>query len=91
VIRQIPATVKIWWYDPNRSARIALVYYADGEKDILLLQTELKLVKQFYLKRCGPEIETHFSYQMSLGTSIHNIELYPSQGVASEVLVAMQL
>ena len=36
----IPATVKTIEYDPNRSARIALLFYADGEKDISLLRTD---------------------------------------------------
>ncbi len=78
----IPATVKTIEYDPNRTARIALVVYNDGEKRYIIAPSGLK-VGQIILsgKEASPEIgNTLYLSDIPLGTVIHNIELQPSQG-----------
>ncbi len=78
----IPATVKTIEYDPNRSARIALVFYADGEKRYIIAPHGLK-VGQTIMSGIGvaPEIgNTLFLSEIPFGTIIHNIELRPGQG-----------
>ena len=76
------AVVKTIEYDPNRSARIALLYYPDGEKRYMLAPNGLK-VGQSVSTGAGvaPEVgNTLFLSEIPLGTVIHNIELYPGQG-----------
>ncbi|MCD7964067.1 MAG: 50S ribosomal protein L2 [Rikenellaceae bacterium] len=76
------ATVKTIEYDPNRSARIALVVYADGEKRYIVAPNGLK-VGQKVASGAGiaPEVgNTMFLGEIPLGTVVHNIELYPGQG-----------
>ncbi|MDR1879004.1 MAG: 50S ribosomal protein L2 [Bacteroidales bacterium] len=78
----IPATVKTIEYDPNRSARIALVFYADGEKRYIVaphgLQTGQKILSG---KGVSPDVgNTLFLSEIPLGTVIHNIEMQPGQG-----------
>ena len=80
----IPATVKTIEYDPNRTARIALLHYADGEKRYIIaphgLQVDAKLMSG---KTATPEIgNTMLLSDVPLGTIIHNIELRPGQGAA---------
>lgn len=78
----VPATVKAIEYDPNRSARIALLYYADGEKRYMLAPNGLE-VGQTVLSGAGvaPEIGNSLPLaDIPLGTIIHNIELHPGQG-----------
>lgn len=78
----IPATVKTIEYDPNRSARIALLFYADGEKRYILAPNGLK-VGQELLSGTGvpPEVGNCLPLgEIPLGTIIHNIELKPGQG-----------
>ncbi len=78
----VPATVKTIEYDPNRTARIALVYYADGEKRYIIAPNGLK-VGQIIKSGEGvvPEVgNTLFLSEIPLGTVIHNIELRPKQG-----------
>lgn len=78
----IPATVKTIEYDPNRSARIALVVYANGEKRYILAPLGLQ-VGQTIMSGTGiaPEIgNTLCLSEIPLGTVIHNIELRPGQG-----------
>jgi large subunit ribosomal protein L2 len=80
----IPATVKTIEYDPNRSARIALLFYADGEKRYILAPNGLQ-VGQTLLSGKGaiPEVgNTLLLQDIPLGTIIHNIELRPGQGAA---------
>lgn len=75
-------TVKTIEYDPNRSARIALITYADGEKRYILAPNGLQ-VGQVVSTGAGaaPEVgNTLFLSDIPLGTVIHNIELYPGQG-----------
>lgn len=78
----IPATVKTIEYDPNRSARIALLAYKDGEKKYIIAPNGLK-VGQTVLsgKEVAPEVgNTLYLSDIPLGTVIHNIELYPGRG-----------
>ncbi len=78
----IPATVKSIEYDPNRSARIALLAYADGEKRYIIAPHGLQ-VGQVLVSGVGasPELgNTLFLSEVPFGTVIHNIELRPGQG-----------
>ena len=78
----IPAVVKTIEYDPNRTSRIALVYYADGEKRYILAPQGLK-VGQTIMSGSGvaPEIGNTLTLaEIPFGTLIHNIELRPRQG-----------
>ena len=80
--REIPACVKALEYDPNRSARIALVAYADGERRYILAPVGLK-VGDSLIASANAEISPGNSMPLSnipLGTSIHNIELRPNGG-----------
>ncbi len=78
----VPATVKTIEYDPNRTAFIALVVYADGEKRYVIAQNGLK-VGQTIVSGSGsaPEIgNTMPLSEIPLGTTISCIELRPGQG-----------
>ena len=80
----IAATVKSIEYDPNRTARIALLVYADGVKSYIIAPNGLQ-VGQTVMSGAGvaPEVgNTLFLSEIPLGTVIHNIELYPGQGAA---------
>lgn len=80
----MPATVKTIEYDPNRSSRIALVHYQDGEKRYIVAPVGLQ-VGQILLsgKDAAPEVgNTLFLSDIPLGTIIHNIELKPGKGGA---------
>lgn len=78
----IPATVSTVEYDPNRSAFIALVIYADGEKRYILAPNGIKVGQKIVSgKGVAPEIgNTLYLSEIPLGTTIHNIELYPGKG-----------
>ena len=80
----IPATVKTIEYDPNRSARIALLFYADGEKRYILAPQGLKVGQKLLSGAdVAPEIGNALPLsQIPLGTIIHNIELQPGKGGA---------
>jgi len=78
----IPGRVASIEYDPNRSARIALVVYADGEKRYILAPLDLKVGVQLL---AGPTAEMRVGNALPLrniplGTMIHNIEMYPGRG-----------
>ena len=78
----IPATVKTIEYDPNRSAFIALVVYADGEKRYILAPNGLQ-VGQTIISGDNVAPETGNALPLKsipLGTIIHNIELKPGKG-----------
>ena len=80
----IPATVKTVEYYPNRSARIALLFYADGEKRYIIHPEGLK-VGTVITSGTGAEPEVGNALYLSdipLGTVIHNIELKPGGGAA---------
>ncbi len=80
----IPATVKTIEYDPNRSSRIALVVYSDGEKRYIVAPNGLQIGQKLLSgKEAAPEIgNTLFLSDIPLGTIIHNIELKPGKGGA---------
>ena len=78
----IPATVVGIEYDPNRTANIALICYADGEKSYILAPAGLKVGQQLMN---GPEAEVRVGNCLPLenipvGTQVHNIELQPGKG-----------
>ncbi len=78
----IVATVDSIQYDPNRSARIALLVYADGEKRYILAPNGLQVGQQLLSgEGIAPEIGNTLPLgEIPLGTIIHNIELRPGQG-----------
>lgn len=78
----IQATVKSIEYDPNRSARIALLSYADGEKRYILAPNGLEVGQVINSGRgVAPEVgNSLFLSEIPLGTIIHNIELRPNGG-----------
>ncbi len=78
----IPARVASIEYDPNRSARIALLHYVDGEKRYILaphgLEVDMRIV-------AGPEVDVRVGNAMPLskvplGTNVHNVEMRPGKG-----------
>lgn len=78
----IPARVATIEYDPNRSARIALLHYADGEKRYILAPVGLQVGDEVV---SGPEAEVRPGNALPLanipvGTTVHNVELYPGRG-----------
>src|SRR5215467_7788323 len=78
----IPAVVAAIEYDPNRSARIALLNYADGEKRYILHPLGLAVGDTLM---SGPEAEVRVGNALPLknipaGTIVHNIELKPGKG-----------
>ena len=78
----IPAVVKTIEYDPNRSARIALVFYADGEKRYIVAPNGLKVGATIMSgKDATPDLGNTLPLEnIPVGTVIHNIELRPGQG-----------
>lgn len=78
----IPAVVKSIEYDPNRTARIALLYYKDGEKRYILAPRGLQVGQEVMSgKGVEPEIgNALYLSEIPLGTIIHNIELQPGKG-----------
>ena len=82
--KHMEATVLTVEYDPNRSARICLVEYTDGEKRYIVAPQGLKPgMKINSGKQATPDVG-HAMYlsDIPLGTVIHNIELYPGKGAA---------
>ena len=78
----IPATVKSIEYDPNRTANIALIAYADGQKAYILAPEGLK-VGQKVMNGADAEIAVGNCLPLEnipVGTQIHNIELMPGKG-----------
>ena len=91
----IPATVKTIEYDPNRSANIALLFYADGEKRYILAPKGLK-VGDVLLSGENADIKVGNAKcinQIPVGSLIHNIELHPGKGgqVARSAGVSAQI
>jgi large subunit ribosomal protein L2 len=78
----IEGTVKTIEYDPNRSARIALVFYKDGEKRYMIAPAGLKVGQTVVSgKGAAPEVGNALLLsEIPLGTIIHAIELHPGQG-----------
>ena len=78
----VPATVKSIEYDPNRTANIALIAYADGQKAYILAPEGLK-VGQKVMNGADAEIAVGNCLPLEnipVGTQIHNIELMPDKG-----------
>ena len=79
----IPGTVNSIEYDPNRSARIALIFYKDGEKRYIVSPNGLK-VGQIIMSGTAdvaPEVGNCMPLSaIPLGTTIHNIEMQPGRG-----------
>lgn len=78
----VPATVAAIEYDPNRSSRIALLHYSDGEKRYILAPVGLKVGDRVM---SGPEAEVRVGSALPLkviplGTEVHNIELQQGRG-----------
>jgi large subunit ribosomal protein L2 len=78
----VPARVAAIEYDPNRSARIALLFYKDGEKRYILAPLGVRVNDMVV---SGPEAPIRTGNALPLaniptGTQIHNIELYPGKG-----------
>ena len=78
----IEATVKTVEYDPNRSANIALVCYADGEKRYIIAPKDLKVGQKIV---SGEQVDVRVGncmplMNMPIGTIIHNIEMHPGKG-----------
>src|SRR5215831_16076173 len=78
----VPAVVAAIEYDPNRSARIALLHYADGEKRYILQPDGLKVGQKVV---SGPDADILLGNALPLknmpaGTIVHNIELRPGKG-----------
>ncbi len=78
----IPATVKTIEYDPNRSANIALLVYADGTKTYILAPVGLKVGDKLL---SGPTSDIKVGNALALkdipvGTMVHNIEMQPGKG-----------
>jgi large subunit ribosomal protein L2 len=79
----IPAKVAALEYDPNRTANIALLHYADGEKSYILAPLGLKVGDVIYSGAEGLDIKVGNSMPISVipvGTMLHNIELVPKKG-----------
>lgn len=82
--KNVPAVVKEIEYDPNRTARIALLYYADGEKRYILAPDGLKAGTTIVSGNgIAPEVGNALPLaEIPLGTIVHNIELKPGKGGA---------
>jgi large subunit ribosomal protein L2 len=80
----MPAVVKTIEYDPNRTSRIALVVYADGEKRYIVAPNGIQVGQTIMSgKDVAPEVgNTLYLSDIPLGTIVHNIELRPGQGGA---------
>ncbi len=78
----VPAKVAAIEYDPNRSANIALLHYADGEKRYILAPQGLK-VGTMVVSGIGADIKVGNALPLlniPVGTFVHNVELYPKGG-----------
>lgn len=78
----VPAKVAAIEYDPNRSARIALLHYVDGEKRYIIAPLTLKVGDRV---EAGPDAEIRVGNALPLkniptGTTIHNVEMEPGRG-----------
>ncbi|MCH7575486.1 MAG: 50S ribosomal protein L2 [Candidatus Marinimicrobia bacterium] len=79
----IPGIVKTIEYDPNRSCRIALVQYADGEKRYILAPDGIKVTDEVISSRSRTPLRPGNAMPLSevpTGMNVHNIELKPGKG-----------
>src|SRR5690606_27125735 len=80
----VPAVVKSIEYDPTRSARIALLFYADGAKAYIIAPQGLQVGQQVISGAdVAPEVGNALPLsKIPLGTIVHNVELKPGKGGA---------
>ena len=80
----VPATVATIEYDPTRTARIALLHYADGEKAYILAPTGLEVGQQIVSGAdVAPEVGNALPLaKIPVGTIVHNVEIKPGKGGA---------
>lgn len=79
----IPARVAAIEYDPNRTARLALLFYADGEKRYIIAPLELNVGDTVIASKREADIRPGNALRIAnipVGTTIHNIELQPGKG-----------
>lgn len=78
----IPAKVAAIEYDPNRSARLALLHYADGEKRYIIAPQGVTVgTKVMSGEKADPEVGNHMPLgKIPLGLPVHNLELVPGRG-----------
>ena len=78
----VPAVVASIEYDPNRSADIALLHYADGEKRYILAPRDLKVGDKVVAgDRVEPDVGNSMKLEfIPLGLAVHNVELKPGKG-----------
>jgi len=92
----IPAKVAAIEYDPNRTARLALLHYADGEKRYIVAPLELRVGDTVIASKAEADIRPGNALRIAnipVGTTIHNIELQPGKGgqIARAAGMAAQL
>jgi large subunit ribosomal protein L2 len=80
--RGVPARVAAIEYDPNRTARLALLFYVDGEKRYIIAPLDLRVGDEVM---AGPEAEIRPGNSLPIanipvGTQVHNVELYVGKG-----------
>ena len=80
----VPAVVKSIEYDPNRTARIALLFYSDGEKRYIIAPKDLKVGDKLNSGKGVPPTTGNTLYisDIPLGTALHNVELSPGKGAS---------
>ncbi|OEK03548.1 50S ribosomal protein L2 [Roseivirga sp. 4D4] len=80
----VPATVKSVEYDPSRSARVALLFYADGEKRYIIAPNGLQVGQTVVSgENVAPEVGNALPLaSIPLGTIVHNVEFKPGKGAA---------
>ncbi|GMQ26213.1 50S ribosomal protein L2 [Algoriphagus sp. oki45] len=80
----VPATVKAIEYDPNRTARLALLYYADGAKAYIIAPEGLQVGQTVISgEKVAPEVGNAMQMaNIPMGTIVHNVELKPGKGGA---------
>jgi large subunit ribosomal protein L2 len=92
----IPAKVAAIEYDPNRTARIALLFYADGEKRYIVAPLDLSVGDKVLSSKKEIDIRPGNALRVAnipVGTTIHNIEIQPGKGgqIARSAGMAAQL
>ncbi|MFZ5971270.1 MAG: 50S ribosomal protein L2 [Bacteroidota bacterium] len=80
----IPATVKSIEYDPTRTARVALLYYADGAKSYIIAPQGLKVGQTVVSgEDVAPEVGNALPLaKIPVGTVVHNVEIKPGKGAS---------
>ena len=80
----VPAFVRSIEYDPNRSARIALLFYKDGAKSYIIAPDKLRVGDELLAGQgVPPEVGNSLPLgEIPMGTFVHNIELQPGRGAA---------